>query len=114
MSDILFQTIERFQGSKPWGRLLDAGTGLHSVQWMQTLNTTAWAGITADMNMRNQILTDFSVAAKVRPDDQLLVGNWMDQSFCSNLGQYDTILADYLIGAVDGFSPYEQDTIIKK
>jgi hypothetical protein len=27
---------------------------------------------------------------------------------------YDTILADYLIGAVDGFSPYEQDNIIKK
>ncbi len=114
MSDILFQTIERCQGCKPWGKLLDAGTGLHSVQWMQSLMTTAWAGITADINMRNQILSDFSVAAKVRPDDQLLVGNWMDESFCANLGQYDTILADYLIGAVDGFSPYEQDTIIKK
>jgi hypothetical protein len=27
---------------------------------------------------------------------------------------YDTILADYLIGAVDGFSPYTQDIIIEK
>jgi hypothetical protein len=34
-------------------------------------------------------------------------------SICS-LGKYDTILADYLIGAVDGFSPYYQDTIIDK
>lgn len=38
----------------------------------------------------------------------------MDDQFRSTLGTYDTILADYLIGAVDGFSPYEQDTIIKK
>ena len=38
----------------------------------------------------------------------------MDDSFCSRLGVFDTILADYLIGAVDGFSPYEQDTIISR
>jgi hypothetical protein len=38
----------------------------------------------------------------------------MDAGFCSELGTFDTILADYLIGAVDGFSPYEQDTILKK
>ena len=38
----------------------------------------------------------------------------MDEEFCSNLGQYDTILADYLIGAMDGFAPYEQDSVIKK
>ena len=31
-----------------------------------------------------------------------------------SLGKFDTILADYLIGAVDGFSPYEQDTILDK
>jgi hypothetical protein len=114
MNDILFQTIERFQGSKPWGKVLDAGTGLHSVQWMQGLTTTSWVGITADLNMRSQILSDISVAAKVRPDDKLLVGNWMDETFCAELGQFDTILADYLIGAVDGFSPYEQDVIIRK
>jgi hypothetical protein len=31
-----------------------------------------------------------------------------------NLKQYDTILADYLIGAMDGFSPYSQDQMIDK
>lgn len=30
------------------------------------------------------------------------------------MGKYDTIVADYLIGAVDGFSPYTQDVIIRK
>jgi hypothetical protein len=64
--------------------------------------------------MKSQILLDAGVAAKIRPDDRLLVGNWMDEKFCEDLGQYDTILADYLIGAVDGFSPYEQDVIVKK
>lgn len=50
----------------------------------------------------------------VRSQDRILVGNWMDEQFCSQLGKFDTILADYLIGAVDGFSPYTQDIIIEK
>eukprot|EP01034_Spumella_vulgaris_P034924 gene34924-43066_t len=59
-------------------------------------------------------MKDAGVAAAIRPVDALVVGNWMDEHFCNDLGKFDTILADYLIGAVDGFSPYEQDTIIKK
>lgn len=64
--------------------------------------------------MRAQMLSDASVSKNLRPVDQLLVGNWMNDAFHNSLGEYDTILADYLIGAVDGFSPYEQDTIIKR
>lgn len=65
--------------------------------------------------MRSTILADASVSSKFRPNqDELLVGNWMDENFVNNLGKFDTILADYLIGAVDGFSPYEQDTIMDK
>ena len=48
----------------------------------------------------------------VRREDKILVGNWMDDAFCESLGTYDTILADYLIGAVDGFSPFEQGQLI--
>lgn len=50
----------------------------------------------------------------IRSQDSILVGNWMNQNFCNELNKYDTILADYLIGAVDGFSPYTQDIIIEK
>jgi hypothetical protein len=114
MSDILFSTIERMHGARLWGRFLDAGTGLHSIRWVQNLQTTSWTAITADNQMRQQIIQDMNVSAKLRPVDSILVGNWMDEKFCENLGKYDTILADYLIGAVDGFSPYEQDNIIKK
>ncbi len=97
-----------------WGRFLDAGTGVHSLKWIQKLPTTAWTAITADTNMSATIMRDASVASAIRSVDSLVVGNWMDEHFCNNLGKFDTILADYLIGAVDGFSPYEQDTIIKK
>ncbi len=114
MGDILFSTLEKFHVGRNWGRFLDAGTGLHSIKWIQKLQTTAWTAITADTNMSNTIMKDSGVAAAIRPVDALVVGNWMDDHFCQNLGTFDTILADYLIGAVDGFSPYEQDTIIKK
>ena len=91
---------------------LNVGTGVNSIKWIQTLNTDSWTGITADRNMLNSIQSDSSI--RPRSNDQLVIGNWMDETFCSSLGSYDTILADYLIGAVDGFSPYEQDVIVKK
>jgi hypothetical protein len=114
MSDILFGTIETFHGARPWGRFLDAGTGVHSIKWVQTLSTTGWTAITADNAMRNSMLNDASVSRNLRPQDQLLVGNWMNDKFIESLGKFDTILADYLIGAVDGFSPYEQDVIVSR
>ncbi len=114
MGDILFSSIEKLHGTRLWGKFLDAGTGLHSLKWVQTLATTSWTAITADHHMKSQIQIDSNVSSRMRPVDRLLVGNWMDEKFCQTLGQYDTILADYLIGAVDGFSPYEQDTIIRK
>jgi len=114
MADILFGTIERMHGTRLWGRFLDAGTGLHSMKWVQNLQTSSWTAITADNQMKQQIIQDTSVSSRLRPNDHILVGNWMDEHFCSTLGKYDTILADYLIGAVDGFSPYEQDNIIRK
>lgn len=111
-SDILFGTVEKFQGMKSWGRFLDAGTGVHSLKWIQqNLTTDSITAITADNNMKKSILNDASVLP-LRSCDSLIVGNWMEID--DSLGKFDTILADYLIGAVDGFSPYEQDTIVDK
>jgi hypothetical protein len=114
MGDILFKTIERFQGTKAWGRILDAGTGPHSMKWIQTLPSSGWTAITADVNMRTQTLKESVISSDMRPQDAVVVGNWMDSAFCDTVGTFDTILADYLIGAVDGFSPYQQDEILVK
>mgnify|MGYP003386953019 CR=1 FL=1 len=113
MSDILFSTVEKWNNdsNRKWGKFLDAGTGTHSLKWIENLNTESWTAITADDNMKNQIM---SSGVNVRQQDSILVGNWMSNEFCANLGTYDTILADYLFGAVDGFSPYTQDIIVDK
>ena len=125
-SDILFSTVEKFHAkvlesageigsssNRGFGRVLDAGTGVNSLRWINTLNTTSWVAITADNAMRSSILADHTV--RIREGvDSLLVGNWMNEDFCAGLGKFDMILADYLIGAVDGFSPYTQDIILKR
>lgn len=117
MGDILFQTLEKWHGGKEasWGRFLDAGTGVGSLRWAQTqIATSSITAITADVQMQRQVMSDPHVNPLLRTQDQILIGNWMDDAFCSTLGLFDTILADYLIGAVDGFSPYTQDIIVEK
>ncbi len=109
---MLFGRIENWQGESPWGRFLDAGTGVHSLKWIQSLSTTSWSAITADSGMKRSIESSGVIVRE--GVDEILVGNWMDESFVGSLGKFDTILADYLIGAVDGFSPYTQDLILEK
>lgn len=73
MGDVLFGTIERFHAGRAWGRFLDAGTGLHSLKWVQKLPTASWTAITADTNMKNQILRDAAVAQNMRANDAIVV-----------------------------------------
>lgn len=65
------------------------------------LNSSSITAITADNGMRASVMSE--VGQMLRPQDRVLVGNWNDENFVSQLGIFDTILADYLIGAVDGF-----------
>lgn len=48
-----------------------------------------------------------------RPSDRLLVGNWADPSLLRG-EVFDTVLADYLLGAVEGFSPYFQERLFAR
>jgi hypothetical protein len=45
--DALFGAIERQQGNKPFGKFLDAGTGLHSLRWIATLEAKGMTDFTA-------------------------------------------------------------------
>ena len=80
MSDVLFGTIEKWQGAKPWGRVLDAGTGVHSLKWLLNLRTDRITAVTADAAMKNLITQDSTV--ELRSCDSILVGNWIDEEFC--------------------------------
>jgi hypothetical protein len=120
--DVLFGTIEELQGDRPWGRMLDAGTGLHSLRWMATLPLkaealTEFTAITADTTMQRNVQREVD-ALGLSELGHVLVGNWFPQNATEDLmhmlphQHFDVILADYLIGAMDGFSPYHQDEMI--
>jgi len=101
----LYRYIARLQDERPWGALLDAGTGVNSLQWVQSLDTnrlTAVTGSTSEIDwVRNE------VGATKRPQDRIEQGNWADPQFLKG-EVYDTVLADYLLGAIEGFTPYFQ------
>ena len=144
IEDTLFTYIEdtQFQSGPSFGRLLDAGTGSHSLRWIAglihhtkdeknaekdaPLCISSYTAITADEQMRKTVMKE---AHRLQIEDKgdILIGNWATPKSPSAEdisvqsphhlidGQmYDTILADYLIGAMDGFSPYFQDQILPR
>ncbi|CEM33685.1 unnamed protein product [Vitrella brassicaformis CCMP3155] len=98
-----------------WGVVLDAGTGLQSLTWLvaQQKKTTKLVAVTGSDSEAEPLRQQFK--DKLRPQDEILTGNWADSTFLSNF-QADVIVADYLIGAIDGdgFAPYFQDRILSR
>lgn len=110
-TDKLFATIEGWHGDRPWGTLLDAGTGEHSLGWIVGLETARWTAVTADSARAEGMARGF--ADRRRPLDQVVYGNWSDPEFLAG-ERYDTVIADYLIGSIDGHSPYFQVGMIRR
>jgi hypothetical protein len=102
--DALFAEIVRLQGNTPWGSVLDAGTGRHSLSFVKSLPTVRWTAVTA----RPDGALDVE-----RPDDRIVVGNWTDPSLLAG-ESFDTVLVDYVVGALDGFAPYFQDAFFAR
>ncbi len=107
----LFQFIESLQAPNEWGSFLDAGTGVNSAHWCASLQTTKWVGVTGAKDYAKQI--EQSLGDSLRPQDELLVGNWGDKNFLQNQS-FDTVLADYLLGAIEGFAPYFQGKLFAR
>jgi len=104
--DVLFAHIEKLQAKRPWGSLLDAGTGKHSLAWIQGLATTTWTGVTGDELVAGKLRRKF--ANSMRSGDTIVSGNWTDPALLH--GQvFDVVVADYLLGAVEAFARYFQD-----
>ncbi|KAL7568392.1 hypothetical protein ACA910_012112 [Epithemia clementina (nom. ined.)] len=137
--DALFGSIEKQQGDKPFGVVLDAGTGLHSLRWLATLKSKGLdkcIAVTADPTMQRNCQREVE-ALQAADHIDVVIGNWFErneqdindfsttnatsspslQSLLVGGNEslfFDVILADYLIGAMDGFSPYAQDLMIPK
>jgi hypothetical protein len=131
VEDALFRTIERQQREHSgFGRVLDAGTGSHSLRWLLSLCPDAVehvTAVTADRGLRKQCQREAEqrlgkevAAARCT----ILCGNWFpsvagrgEDDILPQLepdATFDVILADYLLGALDGFAPYQQDLLLPK
>lgn len=107
----LFRHVEELQGEAAWGSFLDAGTGVSSALWSLGLATERWTGVTGAAGHARQVRQ--AAGGRLRAQDELIVGNWMDPALLRDQ-VFDTVLADYLIGAVEGFAPYFQSRMFPR
>lgn len=107
----LFRHIERLQGDRAWGAMLDAGTGVNSLQWVSGLATERWTAISGSASEAEQARQ--AVGTAMRPQDRIIQGNWADGELLKG-EVYDAVLADYLLGAVEGFAPYFQSYLFTR
>lgn len=75
--------------------------------------------VTADEEMKRSVEKE-AEKLSIQDKGEVIIGNWFpsdssdkDKIF-PNDEMFDTILADYLIGAMDGFSPFKQDEIFDR
>jgi hypothetical protein len=106
VADSLFEHIAALQGDRPWGAVLDAGSGRHSLGWVRSLPTARWTAVTADPDMAATLPAG-------RACDRVVIGDWTDGALLAG-EVYDVVLADYLLGAIDGFAPYFQGRLFQR
>lgn len=107
----LYSYIESIQGEIPFGRVLDAGTGPRSLRWLMTLETescTAVTGSPAHAAKIQRLMGEWQ-----RSQDRQLVGNWANPDFLAG-EQFDTVLADYLLGALERLAPFFQTELFRR
>ena len=106
-----FAFIAQLQGTTPYGRVLDAGTGPRSLPWLRSLDTEAITAVTGDPQMQRQV--ERLVGKWQRPEDRMIIGNWKNPELLAG-EQFDTVLADNLLGAIEGFAPYFQSALFMR
>lgn len=107
----LYRCIEQLHGALPWGAVLDAGTGTGSIRWISTLATDRWTAVTGAEGHAIQVRD--TIEPHRRPGDRILLANWTDPALLAG-EQYDVVLADYLLGAIEGFAPYFQTELFER
>lgn len=109
MTSALFKKIEQLHGDTRWGHVLDAGTGDKSLPWVAALPTQSWTAVTMQAAMAES--ASRALAVRPRQCDRIIMGNWSDDTFLAD-EQFDTVLLDHTVGAVDAFAPYFQETFL--
>lgn len=81
------------------------------MRWLLSLPTERWTAVTGSPRMAEVVRKE--AGNDIRPRDRLIVGNWLDPELLVD-ETYDVVLADYLLGAVEGFAPYWQDRLFRR
>lgn len=103
--DALFQWFERLNGPV-WGDVLDAGTGEHSLGWVNSLPARSVTAVTVEA-WRMAGLRELAPTARV------LLGEWTDPTLLYG-ETFDQVLVDYVIGAIDGHAPFFQYAYLER
>lgn len=107
-TDPIFRFLEEQHGARAWGRVLDAGTGVHSLRWVASLPGADWTAVTVDERMKHRVLEESGVTG-----GRVVLGSWTDPQLLAGEA-FDVVLADYLLGALDGFTPYFEDQLLPR
>ncbi|EEY53180.1 uncharacterized protein PITG_06813 [Phytophthora infestans T30-4] len=119
-TDSLFRWIEEREhhdsSISPWGRVLDAGTGRHSLSWLLHGGVSSLieevVAVTGEKPLANDLSAEYDPSKTPHATPfKVHAGNWQNATFLSNEKPFDIIIADYLVGAIEGFAPYYQDQI---
>ncbi|KAE8901670.1 hypothetical protein PF005_g15752 [Phytophthora fragariae] len=121
-TDSLFRWVEEREREEleatnsSWGRVLDAGTGRHSLSWLLRGESSSLisevVAVTGEKLLANELATEFAPSATPHATPlKVHAGNWQNAKFLANEKPFDVIIADYLVGAIEGFAPYYQDQI---
>jgi len=106
----LFDYIKRQQNNE-WGTVLDAGTGSHSLDWLLNQKTDSITAITGDP--KRQAAMENMFKGQLRSQDIVISGNWKDPKLLQGK-VFDVVIADYLLGSLDGYAPYFQDRLFDR
>ncbi len=103
--DALFSWFEHLHGPD-WGDVLDAGTGVHSLGWLASLQPRSLTAVTVEAWRVPELPT-------VAPKARIVEGQWTDPALLAG-EDFDVVLLDYVIGAVDGHAPYFQYELLRR
>lgn len=107
----IFAAVEALHGDAPYGRVLDAGTGPKSLAWLTKLDTESITAVTGAKPMAAQVRK--RLGAWQRPQDQMIIGNWANPKLLAG-EQFDTVLADNLLGSIEGLAPFFQTELFPR
>lgn len=110
MADAIFAAIEAHEEPFGWGPTLDAGTGVHSLQWLLRTPAAPLSAVTASRSLEDNVRKGLKGELG---ETRLVLGNWSQPEFLAG-ETFSVVIADYLLGALDAYQPYGQDLLFPR